>query len=96
MIRDEEGSTFSLCIFTFFLENGSKKLIFRKLKGTQRNLGFFKGSARRSRELKGTQGNLGIFKGSACRSNERKQAKKLRKGGKKLRKRGKEYKFHKR
>ena len=30
-IRDEEGSTFSLCIFIFFyfVENGSKKLIFR-------------------------------------------------------------------
>ena len=45
-----------LCIFTFFyfVENGSKKLIKGKLKGTQGNLGFFKGSARRSRELKGT------------------------------------------
>ena len=57
-----------LCIFTFFyfVENGSEMLIFRKLKGTQVNLGFFKGSARRSRELKGSKGNsreLGFLQG---------------------------------
>ena len=67
----------------YFVENGSEKLIFRKLKRTQANLGFFKGSACRSRELKGLkgtqgnskksrepQGNLGFFKGSTRRIRE--------------------------
>ena len=39
----------------YFVENGSKKLVFRKLKGTQGNLGFFKGSARRSNGRKNLQ-----------------------------------------
>ena len=71
-IRDEKGSTFFLCIFTFFyfVENGSEKLIFRKLKGTQVNLGFFKGSARRSRELKGTQRKSRELKGTWVSSRE--------------------------
>ena len=58
---------FSMYIYFFyFVANGSKKLVFRKLKGTQVNLGFFKGSARRSRELKGSKGNsreLGFLPG---------------------------------
>ena len=69
-IRDEEGSTFFLCIFTYFyfVENGSKKLDFRKLKGTQGN----------SRELKGTQGN------SREALVEVMEGKKLRKRGKEV------------
>ena len=66
----------------YFVENGSEKLIFRKLKGTQANLGFFKGSARRSRELKGTWVSLR----EALVEVMRKQAKNSGKGAKKLRK----------
>ena len=92
MIRDEEGSTFFMYIY-LFLENGSKKLIFRKLKGTQGNLGFFKGSARRSRELKGTwvssrEALVEVMKGNKQKTQERGQ-KNSGKGAKKLRKRGK-------
>ena len=63
--RDEEGSTFFYVYLSFFyfVENDSIKLIFRKLKGTQGNLGFSKGSAHKSRESKGTQGNSGELKG---------------------------------
>ena len=49
--RDEEGSTFLLCtfIFFYFVENRSKKLIFRKIpKALQEII---------SNTKKGTQGN---------------------------------------
>ena len=70
-----------------FLENGSKKLIFRKLKGTQGNLGFFKGSARRSRELKGTwvssrEALVEVMKGNK-QKNSGKGAKKTQEKGQK-------------